>query len=562
MQPLSAVRPSAGEDDEETRAAGEKQREECPEEMEEEQETGRRVPRRAQNPKLPSPAEVAEHQLTHLPFRSWCRHCVRGCGQAEPHRQAMRDEGALPEVHLDYCFMGTKTEEAQPILVARDRDSRMTLSFLVREKGAADPYVVRRVIAFLKEIGYEGRTVIVKSDQESPICAVVEKLIVARTQGSTIPENSPVGSSGSKCIAERAIKEVEMRVRCMKSALDERVDGDVSAISPVLPWMIEYASVLINRYLVGHDGKTAYERMKGKASKMMGYEFGELVHFRKTPLPGRLGKLDSLWETGVYVGHRSVSGESMVISDSGVYKSRTLRRLPEQERWSREKIEAIKFLPWRVRDPSDERREAEDLLHEPRVYIEPRVEREEQAERVPDVPEGEAVPRRVYITKAILSKYGMTDGCMGCTSAFLGEQMAPHSEDCRIRITTLMKGDPVDKAKVTEASRRRSEFVQKHLVKDREKPASADLGKSGSDDQEMASAPGGAGSSGERKRKADPEPIDQERSDRRDEEDPLQQPKLPQQIGSKRKAEADPPRGDTMDHGGRRASRDDACDVP
>ena len=39
----------------------------------------------------------------------------------------------------------------------------------VREKGAADTYVVRRVIAFLKEIGYEGQTVIVKSDQESYI---------------------------------------------------------------------------------------------------------------------------------------------------------------------------------------------------------------------------------------------------------------------------------------------------------------------------------------------------------------------------------------------------------
>ena len=24
----------------------------------------------------PTPEEVAEHELTHLPFRSWCSHCV------------------------------------------------------------------------------------------------------------------------------------------------------------------------------------------------------------------------------------------------------------------------------------------------------------------------------------------------------------------------------------------------------------------------------------------------------------------------------------------------------
>ena len=32
-------------------------------------------------PVLPSEAEVEQHELTHLPFRSWCRHCVRAKGR-------------------------------------------------------------------------------------------------------------------------------------------------------------------------------------------------------------------------------------------------------------------------------------------------------------------------------------------------------------------------------------------------------------------------------------------------------------------------------------------------
>ena len=34
-------------------------------------------------PRLPSRQEVQEHELTHIPYRSWCVHCVRGAGRSE-----------------------------------------------------------------------------------------------------------------------------------------------------------------------------------------------------------------------------------------------------------------------------------------------------------------------------------------------------------------------------------------------------------------------------------------------------------------------------------------------
>ena len=65
-----------------------------------------------------------------------------------------------------------------------------------------------------------------------------------------------------------------------RSALDQNVNTDIGAESSTLTWMIEFASVLINRHLVGKDGKTAYERLKGKAAKMLGIGFAETVMFR------------------------------------------------------------------------------------------------------------------------------------------------------------------------------------------------------------------------------------------------------------------------------------------
>ena len=105
---------------------------------------------------------------------------MKGRGREDGHhRKTLVDERPeIPTIAMDYCFMGKRDESVQPILAARDRDTRLTLSFMVREKGAADPYVVKRVLAFIREAGYEGRRIIIKSDQESPTRAVVDKIIL------------------------------------------------------------------------------------------------------------------------------------------------------------------------------------------------------------------------------------------------------------------------------------------------------------------------------------------------------------------------------------------------
>ena len=140
-------------------------------------EMGARVPEKAQDPKLPSQAEIDDHERTHLPYRSWCTHCVRGRGESHPHCRSAGEDREIPELHMDYCFMGKVDEATQPILVMRCRDTRMTCSFMVREKGATGDYVIKRALAFIKELGYEATKLIIKSDQEFSIQAVVLKII-------------------------------------------------------------------------------------------------------------------------------------------------------------------------------------------------------------------------------------------------------------------------------------------------------------------------------------------------------------------------------------------------
>ena len=42
-------------------------------------EAGQRKVKKVQDPRLPSEEDVKEHYVSgHMPYRSWCHHCVRG----------------------------------------------------------------------------------------------------------------------------------------------------------------------------------------------------------------------------------------------------------------------------------------------------------------------------------------------------------------------------------------------------------------------------------------------------------------------------------------------------
>ena len=54
---------------------------------------------------MPSPEEVEEHYRTHVPFRSWCPHCVKGQGQNAPHKKGEWEALGKALVSIDYMYM-------------------------------------------------------------------------------------------------------------------------------------------------------------------------------------------------------------------------------------------------------------------------------------------------------------------------------------------------------------------------------------------------------------------------------------------------------------------------
>jgi hypothetical protein len=100
-------------------------------EKENAEEFGTRTTHKIQDPKEPNMEEVEEHNKTHLPFISWCRHCVRGRGKKMAHyKNKDKDKMGMHEVHFDFFFMGMEGEPGRtiPIVAVKERKSGMLMA--------------------------------------------------------------------------------------------------------------------------------------------------------------------------------------------------------------------------------------------------------------------------------------------------------------------------------------------------------------------------------------------------------------------------------------------------
>ena len=84
---LAPIRPNNGEVGDNMHEEGDGAAEEAMGEDKEraEAEEELRKPKPAARPQTPTKEEVHEHEVTHLPYRSWCKHCLRGRGVSAPH---------------------------------------------------------------------------------------------------------------------------------------------------------------------------------------------------------------------------------------------------------------------------------------------------------------------------------------------------------------------------------------------------------------------------------------------------------------------------------------------
>ena len=366
------------------------------------------------------------------------------------HHRRNKDEKVMPEVHLDFMFLAPKDSpgDTVPCLVMREVVSNMVMSAVIPRK-TTGMFAAKRALAFLSEVGCFHGDLIVRSDQEPAITSLlneVGRLRGAAGGGSFIVEASPVGSSGSNARVERATQSVQDQVRVMRVALQGRWKVDVSHRHAVFPWMLEYAAHLLNRYEVGRDGRTAYERLKAKKTKPLGMEFGE---------PDQLGAVLlgswTRWDHGVFLGVKGKTGEIVIGARSGIFKARTVRRRSTEDRWNPKAMELVTGVPWRTSEDDD--KVDGGKLAKLQVPEEAIRKHDEDIKKERDGPRVDAF----FITKKDMEQHGYSAKCPGCASVIRGTTRQAHSAACRMRFGEILKS--------TEKYKRVEEKFDQHVAR-------------------------------------------------------------------------------------------------
>ena len=235
------------------------------------------APKVARQPDQPTAQQRREHDLCHVPYRSWCKHCVRGRGKRRAHSRIKsgRDED-LPHAAIDYTFFtqaGAKKAEdlseeekldeskANTVLVMKDSMIGSIFAYLVGKKGATnEDWLAKQMLDDLDSLGLNRSRIVMKSDPEKSIEDVKKDIARRRTANgqNTTQESIAVGDSDMNGKVERGIQEVNGVVRTLRSALEERLGCNITINHPLFPWMVRHAGQVIIRYQVRSSGKTSY----------------------------------------------------------------------------------------------------------------------------------------------------------------------------------------------------------------------------------------------------------------------------------------------------------------
>ena len=415
--------------------------------------------------RTPTKEEVRKHNVSHLPFRSWCPQCVAGRGNDDPHKDRAEHEGGRgPEVHFDYAFM--RNEEGgvlSTVLVGRCRQSKFLVAHAVPSKGESEEWVVECIVRDLKKMGHHGR-VLFRGDQERSLHSLFERVAEARGQ-VTVPEMAPKSDSRANGFAERAVQQFEEMMRVHKLALENATGKRLEIDHSCIPWLVEHAADVVNRYLVMRDGTTAYERVKGRKSSAEMHEFGHPVLHR---VSGKVqgGVMSERWHEGLWVGKNFTTGEDLIsMADGRVVRARSIKERPSNVRLSPEMLDTIVGKPWMPTSTLSDARPLDVRMPDAELDTNPEVE--EMAARL---------PYRVKISKPVLDIVGYSRGCSKCAAMQAGDKRRTknhhHSEACRSRVEQAMMSNESMKKAVVEIEERQNEWLARQ-VEQSEKPVEA-----------------------------------------------------------------------------------------
>ena len=196
------------------------------------------VPKSTRSPLQPTPNERTLHNLTHLPYRSWCEVCLRSKAKTDQHRTVKLRE---PLIQIDHTFLTDTNKQNLIILTGIDVLTGLCAAAVVPNRRFST-YAVTEIRRFVYESGRTYGTL--QCDQDVSITAVAQAVI--RSVGGLNFRHSPQYSSSSQGSIERFHQTLFAQVCTLKIHVEIAYGIDLPLTHPIVPWIVKHSVWISN----------------------------------------------------------------------------------------------------------------------------------------------------------------------------------------------------------------------------------------------------------------------------------------------------------------------------
>ena len=291
--------------------------------------------------KDPTEQQRAVHNLTHLPYRSWCEHCTKA------KSQSTRQIDKQPVIQIDFFFIHTGPDVGKRlVLTAVDIQTGLATAVLVPHKGRH-----KYSVAELKKFIYEtGRTYGILQYEKRPALKALATDVAKELKGMSIRATPKNWKQTRESIGKMHQTLVEQS-RTLRLQLQKRLCTEADLNQCIFPWVVKHSQFLLNRFHTHEDGCTSYFKRWKRDYQEPLCEFGETVLFRMS------GKSrdedDTAWHTGIWLGKDTEADESIVHCEGTVHKVRTVKRVVSSKRWNAALHRLLNSTPWNPKGKGD-----------------------------------------------------------------------------------------------------------------------------------------------------------------------------------------------------------------
>ncbi len=140
----------------------------------------------------------------------------------------------------------------------------------------------------------------------------------------------------------------------MRSGLERELGFRVPVRHPLIAWLVPHAANTLNWMVKGHDGVTAYQRVRGKQFRTRLMTFGEQCRFKlRSHEPLSASGDGKKFHVGTYVGVDRRTGQYMIHRGDNIEYARTVVRFPESNKWDKEELANVRATPWSLHVPKE-----------------------------------------------------------------------------------------------------------------------------------------------------------------------------------------------------------------